>query len=41
MKPHETLLHLLEVAEAFLKKKATIGQLREAVRKARRALGRD
>jgi hypothetical protein len=33
------LLRLLETAEAFLKKKATIGQLREAVREAKRAMG--
>ena len=36
---HEALLHLLEVAEAFLKKKATIGQLREATKEAKKALG--
>lgn len=33
------LLRLLEAVEAFLKKKATIGQLREAVREAKRAMG--
>jgi hypothetical protein len=32
------LLRLLETTEAFLKKKATIGQLREAAREARKAL---
>lgn len=32
----EPLFRLLEVADAFLKKKASIGQLREAVKEAKK-----
>lgn len=32
----EPLFRLLEVADAFLKKKATVGQLREAVKEAKK-----